>query len=262
MNNQYTSINFIRHLNAFYTLVHEHERLRANDISLYMALFQLWNLEHFPVSLMVDRNLVVRLSKIGSLRTYMQCVKRLHDFGFLTYEPSERPFSRCMIKMVPLEKSTPHKYTKNAPHMRSKNDTHMWSNKDPVEGCNSDPHTGAILPYFNNNKQINNFINESKTARSQKKSKDKIIAPVAPELEEICTYFRSAAQSEKEAELFYFHYKAIGWTMSGTPILDWKAAAEKWISRIPSLKNNAIANTTSTIGGLQSAKDKRYDEPI
>lgn len=50
--------------------------------------------------------------------------------------------------------------------------------------------------------------------------------------------------------------------MSGAPILDWKAAAEKWISRIPSLKSNAIANTTSTTGGLESAKDKRYDEPF
>jgi len=260
MNKQYTGINFIRHLTAFYTLVHEHERLRANDISLYMALFQLWNLEHFPISLMVDRNLVVRLSKIGSLRTYLQCLKRLHDFGFLTYEPSERPFLRCAVKMVPLEKNAPQSI-KTAPHIAGKNDPHMRSNKDPGEGSKYDPHTGAILPYFNN-KQINNFINESKTARSQKKRKDKIMAPAAPELEEVCTYFRSAAQSEKEAELFYFHYKAIGWTMSGTPILDWKAAAEKWIGRIPSLKNNAIANTTSTIGGLQSAKDKRYDEPI
>ncbi|UPK67335.1 hypothetical protein [Chitinophaga filiformis] len=261
MNKQYAGVNFIRHLNAFYTLVHEHERLRANDISLYVALFHLWNLAHFPGTLMVDRSLVVQLSKIGSLRTYLQCMKRLHDFGFLTYHPSERPFLRCAVKMVPLEKKAPQS-VKTAPHTAKKSDPHMRSNKDPGEGGNCAPHTGAILLHFNNNKQINNFINESKTARAQKKSKDKIIVPAAPELEEICAYFRSAAQSDKEAGLFYFHYKAIGWTLSGMPILDWKAAAEKWISRIPSLKNNAIANTTSTTGGLESAKDKRYDDPL
>jgi hypothetical protein len=188
-------------------------------------------------------------------------MKRLHDFGFLTYHPSERPFLRCAVKMVPLEKKAPHK-SKTAPHTAEKNDPHMRSNKDPGEGSNCDPHTGAILPHFNNNKQINNLINESKTARTQKKSKDKIMTPRAPELEEVCSYFRSAAQSDKEAGLFYFHYKAIGWTMSGMPILDWKAAAEKWISRIPSLKNNAIANTTSTTGGLESATDKCYDDPL
>ncbi|PSL28122.1 hypothetical protein [Chitinophaga ginsengisoli] len=253
MKNQYLNINFIRHLNAFYALVHEHERLRANDISLYMALFQLWNLEHFPVSLMVNRSLVVRLCGIGSLHTYIQCLKRLDSFGLLTYEPSERPFQQSVIKIVPLEKSDPHRAVKNDPH--------MWSNKDPAMGSDSASHTGAILHHFNN-KQINNFINESKTARPQKKSKDKIRAPQAPELEAICTYFRAAAQSDKEAELFYFHYKAIGWTMSGAPILDWKAAAEKWISRIPSFKNNTIANTTSTIGGLRSRGDERYDEPF
>lgn len=104
MNNDYLNINFIRHLNAFYTLVHEHERLRANDISLYMALFQLWNLERFPVFLVVNRSLVIKLCKIGSLHTYTRCLKRLHNFGFLTYEPSEELFSRSVIKMAPLEK--------------------------------------------------------------------------------------------------------------------------------------------------------------
>jgi hypothetical protein len=112
------------------------------------------------------------------------------------------------------------------------------------------------------NKQINNFINKGETARPQKKRKDEINAPAAPELEEVCSYFRAAAQSEKEAELFYFHYKAIGWTISGTPILDWTSAAEKWISRIPSFKNNTLANRKPTIGGFRSKENQRYDEPF
>ncbi len=253
MNNQSLTINFIRHFNAFYTLVHEHERLRANDISLYMALFQLWNLEHFPVSLIVSRRVVMKLCKIGSLHTYTQCLKRLHNFGLLTYEPSEEIFSRSVVKMLPLEKSGSHKHAKN--------DTDMCSNKDPGKGSSFDTASVSKLLYLNN-KQINNFINESKTARPQKKSKDKVEVPAAPELSEVRTYFRAAAQSEKEAELFYYHYKAIGWTMSGVQILDWTAAAEKWISRIPSIKNKTIENTTSTTGGLRSDENKRYDEPI
>ncbi|PWV45787.1 hypothetical protein [Chitinophaga sp. S165] len=250
MDKQYLNINFIRHLNAFYTVVHEHERLRASDISLYVALFQLWNLERFPVSLVVNRALAMKLCKIGSLHTYTQCLKRLHNFGFLTYEPSDELFSRSVIKMLPLEKDK-----------GAKNDTHACSNKDPANGSKIDTDRVSILTHFNN-KQINNFINESKTAHTRKKSKDKIKAPPAPELEAIRTYFRAAAQSDREAELFYFHYKAIGWTMGGMPILDWTAAAEKWISRIPLIKNNAIANTTSTVGGLRSEKNKRYDEPF
>lgn len=253
MNNQYLNINFIRHLNAFYTLVHEHERLRANDISLYLALFQLWNLEHFPVSLIIDRSSAVKLCKIGSLHTYTRCLKRLHKFGFLNYESPEGIFSRGVIKMLPLEKKDSSKHAKN--------DTHMCSKSDTDVGGRIDTHTVSILTHFNN-KQINNYKNERETARSPKKSKDKIKAPPAPELEEISTYFRAAAQSEKEAALFYFHYKAIGWTLGGSPILDWTAAAEKWISRIPSFKNNTIANTTSTTGGLRSEEDKRYDEPF
>jgi hypothetical protein len=142
MNNQYLNINFIRHLNAFYTLVHEHERLRANDISLYMALFHLWNLEHFSVSLVVSRSIVLKYCKIGSLHTYTQCLKRLENFGFLVYEPSAELFSRSVIKMIPLEKNELHKHAKN--------DTHICSNKDPANGGNSDMHTMSISTHFNN----------------------------------------------------------------------------------------------------------------
>lgn len=128
MNNHYLDINFIHHLNAFYTLVHEHERLCVNDISLSMALFQLWNLQHFPVFLMVSKTLIVKLYKIGSIRTYLRCLKWPENFGFLTYEPSERPFVHRGKKMIPLQK--------NEPHRHSKKDPHTWSNKDPAAGRN------------------------------------------------------------------------------------------------------------------------------
>jgi hypothetical protein len=253
MNNPQLNINYIRHLNAFYTLVHEHERLRSNDISLYMALFQLWNQQRFPVSLMVSRKLITKLSKIGSYKTYVQCLKRLDSYGLLTYQPSERPFEHSVIKMLPLEKNEPHKHVIDDPH--------MCSNKDP-DGCsNADPHPGSILHHFNN-KQINNYINERQTGRPQKKKINEIGNPVVPELEEVRAYFSTVAQPEREADQFYFHYKAIGWTLSGMPIFDWKAAAEKWISHIPLLKKNINDNTKPGPGGIRPEENKRYDEPF
>lgn len=104
MNKQYLDINHIPHIDGFYALLDKHKELRSYDISLYMALFQLWSLQRFPVSLTVNRTLVVRLSGIGSIHTYLKCLKRLHNLGFLTYEPSEKPFLPGVIKMAPLEK--------------------------------------------------------------------------------------------------------------------------------------------------------------
>lgn len=253
MNNHRLNVNYIRHLNAFYNLVHEHERLRANDISLYMALFQLWNLRRFPASLIINRILVVKLCKIGSNKTYVQCLKRLDNFGLLTYQPSKNPFLHSVIRMVPLDK--------NEPHKRSENDSHMCSNKDPVECSDFASHTEAVLHHINN-KQINNYKNERQTALSQKKSMDKIGSAVAPEPEEVRAYFKAVAQPEREADQFYFHYQAIGWTLSGMPIRDWKAAAEKWIGHIPSLKQNINGRTISTISELRTKGNERYDEPF
>jgi len=257
MKNQYLNINYIRHLTAFYTLIHEHERLRANDISLYMALFQLWNQQHFPVCLIVNRSLIRKFCRIGSYHTYLQCLKELHNAGFLTYEPSEKPFSPCVIKMLPLEE--------NKPPGHGIIDSHACSNKDPANDGNdgnSAPRTGPISAHFNN-KQINNYRNGRQTAHSQEKRIDRMEAPKAPELEEVRAWFIASAQPEKEADQFYFHYKALGWTLSGMPIFDWKAAAQKWIGHIPSLKKNVNANTrTTTYRAPQSNEDKRYDEPF
>ncbi len=246
MNNQYLKINFIHHLNAFYSLIHENERLRANDISLYLALFQLWNLRRFPVSLEIDRESVINLCKIRSNHTYARCLKRLDDYGLLTYEPSEQPYLRSVIKMVPLEK--------NDTHVRDKIDTHPCGNKDPGTCVSFDTHTGAKLTHINN-KQLNNIINGRQTERSQEKV-------VIPDLEEVCTYFRTLGQPEKEGNQFYYHYKAIGWTLSGMPIWDWKAAADKWIGHIPLLKQNTNGRTIPIPGELRTNRNKRYDEPF
>jgi hypothetical protein len=250
MKTQRLKINYIHHLNAFYTLAYEHERLRANDISLYLALFQLWNLQRFPVSLVINRVSVVKLCKIGSNHTYVRCLKRLENFGLLTYQPSEQPYLNSVIKMVPLEKIDTHARAKIDTYARAKIDTHMCSNKDPDMCVNFDTHTGAILTHINN-KQLNNIINECQTARARE-----------PELEDVRSYFKTVGQPEKEADQFYFHYKAIGWTLSGMPILDWKAAAGKWIGHIPLLKQNTNGRTISTTGEHRTNNNQRYDEPF
>lgn len=61
-------INYI-HLNTFFAQIRKDDRLHANHISLYLALFQVWNQYRFSNPFPILREEVIRLCHIGSLNT-------------------------------------------------------------------------------------------------------------------------------------------------------------------------------------------------
>ncbi|SKD09415.1 hypothetical protein SAMN05660461_5303 [Chitinophaga ginsengisegetis] len=78
--------NYIRHMNAFFAQVRRDDRLHANHVSLYMALFQIWNQHHFKKSFPILREEVIALCCIGSMNTYTRCIKELHSYGYIMYQ--------------------------------------------------------------------------------------------------------------------------------------------------------------------------------
>ena len=92
-------INYIKHLNAVFLHFSKDSRLNPTHISLYVGLFQLWNNYHFPVEFYINREEAMKLSKIGSKTTYHRCIKELHHWKYLLYEPSHNPFKGSRIKM-------------------------------------------------------------------------------------------------------------------------------------------------------------------
>ena len=70
-----TTMNYIRHLTGFYEKIHEDSRLNPTHISLYLALFQFWNLNHFQNPISISRNEMMKLSKIAAYGTYHKCIK-------------------------------------------------------------------------------------------------------------------------------------------------------------------------------------------
>jgi hypothetical protein len=78
-------MNYIRHLNSFFEISGNDNRLTAYHISLYMALFQQWNRNRFRDSFPVDREELMQLSRIGSKNTYAKCMKQLHQWGYIHY---------------------------------------------------------------------------------------------------------------------------------------------------------------------------------
>ncbi|MEP5339255.1 MAG: hypothetical protein ABJL44_14630 [Algibacter sp.] len=80
--------------------------MNPTHISLYIALFQLWNNSFFKAEFYINREEVMDYSKIGSKSTYHRCIKELSHWKYLLYTPSHNPFKGSRIKMFDFGTST------------------------------------------------------------------------------------------------------------------------------------------------------------
>lgn len=93
------NINYIKHLNGVFVQFSKDSRLNPTHISLYVALFQLWNNNFFKEEFYINREEVMDFSKIGSKSTYHRCIKELSHWNYIVYTPSHNPFKGSRIKM-------------------------------------------------------------------------------------------------------------------------------------------------------------------
>ncbi len=94
-----SDINYIKHLNGVFEQFSKDSRLNPTHISLYVALFQIWNHNFFKDEFYINREEVMVFSKIGSKSTYHRCIKELTHWNYLLYTPSHNPFKGSRIKM-------------------------------------------------------------------------------------------------------------------------------------------------------------------
>lgn len=280
--------NYIRHLNAFFRLVRQDDRLRANHISLYLALFQTWNHFRFQNPFPVVRAEVLRLCRIGSKNTYIRCLRDLQGFGFIIYYPAERKGTTSQIAMLRLvfdnrdsagtqlslfgdteERESP--CIKSVPNVDT--DRHNLT-----EGCPKiDTRVGPLLgPLY---KQVNIDKTErvktpAPTKKKEVKIRDEAVngpaandPPRAPGLDAVMQFFREAGYPAAEARKFFHHYQANGWRQAGkTPLRDWQAAGHKWMLNIhpKTSESNGKRKQGSGAGPgrLQTDQDKSYSDPL
>lgn len=87
-------------LSNFYAFVVEDATIGSSHISLYMALYQLWNQNDWATPVLIKRNEVMRLAKIGSSATYHKCLKYLIEIGCIFYEPSSNPAQKSSVYLI------------------------------------------------------------------------------------------------------------------------------------------------------------------
>ena len=82
---------YINHLTIFFSSVKDDKRITTSHISLYMALFELWNNNHFKNPISFTRKRIMKACKICSISTYHKIINDLSDFGYIKYIPSFHP---------------------------------------------------------------------------------------------------------------------------------------------------------------------------
>ena len=277
-------MNYIKHLTGFFEKVAIDKTLNPTHVSLYIALFQFWNCNRFKNPISINRDEVMRISKISSKATYHKCLKNLHSLGYINYEPSYNPFKGSHVilfnfseDLKPLPKSE--RKPKNEPLIE------LVSEQALNKSCTS-IETGteqAVVPSINyinntnilndknvsnlekltknfeeiNNSDLKNEIEEKEKSSAKKEKEEKL----QPSIEEVKTYFQENNFPEQEAQKFFNYFKSVGWLVGGkTPMVDWQAAAQNWMINAPKFISNA--EQPNRAKQLNTTTDKDYSEPL
>ena len=99
-------MNYIRHLNGFFIRMSEDQRITSLHISLYMALFQVWNLNRFQNPFTIVRDEMMQLSRIGSVNTYARCIKQLQEWGYIRYVHTSNMYVGSLVTCISFDTAT------------------------------------------------------------------------------------------------------------------------------------------------------------
>lgn len=251
-------MNYIKHLTGFFEKVSTDFDLNPTHISLYMAIFQLWNQNRFQNPISISRDELMRISKIASTATYHKCIKDLTKRGYVIYKPSFNPFKGSLLEVCNLDF-----YTKPIQKKElKKRSTLLINDEDNEQVLNNYQTSSEQLHYINslNNSNNINLDKQSKKIEKPNSSKNRNVKEeknlakkevkeihnfnttfsnsdensknnyLIPTIEEAKQYFLENKYTELEAEKYFNYFQSNGWLVGGkTKMKDWKAAAKNWM---------------------------------
>lgn len=218
-------MNYIKHLTAVLFHISDDKRMNASHVSLYIALFQLWNINRFQNPLSINRNDTMAISKIGSKSTYHKCLVELNEWKYLEYLPSHNPMIGSLVNLYDFSTSI------------------EQVAGQPLVQVPSQVVGQALVPSINNTNKKTTLKNKNFNI---------------PRIEEIKEFFKN----DLEANKFFNYYNSNGWLVGGkSKMKDWKAAGNNWI--LNSKKFNPIViGSNEKLNHYQTNEDKDYSIPL
>jgi hypothetical protein len=284
-------MNYIKHLTGFFDRIVKDRQLNPTHISLYIALFQYWNVNRFQNPISITRDEIMRISKICSKATYHKCMRELNDKGYIKYEPSYNPFKGSMVILFNFSEDLKPALKKDIPSSKILPVIEQVVNKQETSSETSAEHAvGIFYKHTINNtnssndvnlgeheKKIENkeLINEVKETileddfenSKEKKLREKKKGFIEPNLDEVKYFFQQNNFPELEAQKFFNYFSSIGWLVGGkTPMTDWQAASQNWMLNAENFNTKPIRHPEPTAGQkpnhLTTTNEKNYAEPL
>ena len=276
-------MNYIKHLTGFFDKVIQDRHLNPTHISLYIALFQQWNINRFQNPISITRDEMMRISKIASKATYHKCIRELNDKGFLKYDPSFNPYRGSMVFLFNFseEQKPVQKRERNEVKIEPIIEQALDKLQTATETSSRTSTEQALVPsinYINNTNNSNNlklenksklaenFKNENSILENDDNQKEKSSAKkekefINPTFDQVQTYFLENDFPDLEAYKFYNYFASIGWLVGGKiPMVDWHAASQNWILNTSKfISNDQQSNRAKR---LNTGTDKDYSEPL
>lgn len=259
-------MNYIKHLTGFFNCIGNEEIIYPTHISLYLALFQSWNINRFKNPITISRDEMMKASRIASKATYHKCIKELQLLGFIEYLPSYNPYHGTEVIMYNLSDGN-----------KRRSSSIIDNTKPIIEQVNGRVTEHVIEPHIYNNKQtfknnknisiernLESSIEEDFLETGEKEKKSSAKKKESPSLDLVKDYFKYQDYPELEAERFFNYYTSNGWLIGGkTKMKDWNAAARNWMLTTSKFSiNSPQIKEQSKANNLHIQEDKDYAEPL
>ncbi len=249
-------MNYIKLLTAAFDKFYHDQRLNPSHISLYMALFQAWNVCRFTNEFFVNRKEIMQIAKIGSPTTYHRCITDLHSWNYLTYFPSNNPFKGSKVKMIVFLPTDDTVEGHHNPILDQVAEHYNPISDQVAEYYNSTDDKVLDSYHSINGQALVSNININKQNKHYKQ----------PNRKAVINFFKEKGSDAIYAKKFFEYYESQEWhTGDKQPVHDWKALAVSWIERSKSFGNvkkekqrpNSIKDDN-----LKTYKNKNYGEPL
>jgi len=272
-------MNYIKQLTGFFDRVVLDQNLNPTHVSLYIALFQYWNLNRFQNPISITRDDIMSISKICSKSTYHKCMRDLHDKGYVIYSPSFNPFRGSLVEMLDLvlvlkiieknNRTNPKNKLVNGQALdKRKTSSGQALGQALVSSINiiNNANNANILNFDENKKTPKNNLSKIATSINlespQKKLREKKGAEtqntIPPEWQNVLDFFIEKNATETDAQKFFNHFQSNGWLVGGkSKMKDWRAASRNWLLNAVKFQQNQPQPNH-----LHTQNLKNYAEPL
>ena len=89
-----------RPLSGFFDAIKKDARICSTHIGLYATIVAYWQSHGAQNPVRAYAHEIMPLAKISANTTYHKCIRDLHDFGYILYEPSFKRNERSKISLL------------------------------------------------------------------------------------------------------------------------------------------------------------------